>query len=79
MLRYHNTDIRPAVGDRVKYVEQPEIMVVEEVIDTREQMARWGVDEAGLMIVGGVVGRAFETLEEDGEIVFVGRRADGGA
>ncbi len=72
-LRYPDTDIRPAAGDRVRYVEVSEAMVVEEVVDTRERMARWGVSEAGLVLAGGAFGTVFEPLTERSEVVFVSR------
>ena len=69
---YPNTRIRPQIGDRVAFCDDPDHLVVEDVIDTPERQANWGLDEFGIMLKGGAYGLIFERLPGT-EVKFISR------
>jgi hypothetical protein len=70
MFVYHNTEVYPRIGDRVRFLHEAEVLVVEDVIDTEEQQWKWNVEQPGLMLKGGIYGRVFtKEISEDLELV----------
>lgn len=61
------------VGDKVDYDGEPSI--VDEVIDSAEQCAEWGLAERGLMFKNAAFGFVFESVDSPAwdSIVFLGR------
>lgn len=72
VIRYATGEIA-RIGDRVDLDGWS--VVVEDVIATPEDMARWGHDERGLIFVGEESGTIFQACESvcDNDIVFLGR------
>jgi hypothetical protein len=75
MIKYSNTDIYPQIGDRVRLINEDEVLVVEDVIDSPEKQAFWGLEEEdfGIMHLGGRYGRAFTPMTEYLDVEFVSR------
>jgi hypothetical protein len=67
---YRNTAVYPRIGDRVRFLHEDDILVVEDVIDTKQKQWKWNVEEPGLMLQGGVYGRVFtKDISKDLELV----------
>jgi hypothetical protein len=72
VIRYATGEIAQ-VGDRVDF--DGSAVVVEDVVASSDDLARWGLDEPGLMFAGEKVGLVFESSESCcwDSIVFLGR------
>jgi len=73
VLRYFGTDIIPEPGDHVRYVDHPENLIVENVIDSPENKNEWGLTEFGVMMRGEKYGLVFDPLDNP-EIEFISRK-----
>jgi hypothetical protein len=72
MLRYRGTDIAPRAGDHVRFVDHPEDLVVEDVIDGPHRLEDWGLAEYGVILKGEKHTLVFTTID-DPELEFVSR------
>jgi hypothetical protein len=71
---YANADIHPRIGDRARFVDRAEVLVVEDVIDSGEKQKLWGWegDEYGIMLKGDPYGLV-ATVMVNTEVEFVSR------
>jgi hypothetical protein len=64
------------VGDHVRFLDDPDTLIVEDVIDTPESRERWGLDESGIMLKGGRYGLVFDQLDVSSEVEFIALNKD---
>jgi hypothetical protein len=72
---YANAGIHPRVGDRARFIDRPnELLVVDAVIDSSEKQEMWGWegDEYGIVLKGDPYGRV-ATERVSTEVEFVSR------
>ena len=50
-------------GDRITFDGEPS--VIEDIIDSEEKMAEWGLQESGVMITNTSMGLVFESFDLD--------------
>ena len=74
---YANADIHPRIGDRARFVDGPEVLVVEDVIDCEEKQQLWGWegDEFGIVLKGEPYGRV-TTEHVSTEVALVTRNEE---
>ncbi len=72
-LKYPGTDIAALAGDVVRFWNDQDSMIVDEVITTEESRKRWGLEESGIMMVGPMYGYVFDSLDEHSEVELVER------
>lgn len=72
LLRYNGTDIAPRVGDHVRFVDHPEDLVVDDVIDSPQKLKEWGLTKHGVILKGEKHDLVFTTID-DPELEFVSR------
>ncbi|MDB6109998.1 MAG: hypothetical protein JWR69_1748 [Pedosphaera sp.] len=78
-LRYINADIYPQIGDRVRFTNTPDILIVEDVIDSPEKQCHWGLleEDVGVMLKGKPYGLVMTHLGEYNDVEFVSRNIPG--
>ena len=72
---YANAEIHPQVGDRARFVDRPnELLVVDSVIDSAEQQEMWGWegDDYGIVLKGDPYGLVATEMVGT-EVEFVSR------
>jgi hypothetical protein len=72
ILRYAGTDVAPRAGDHARFVDNPEDFVVDEVVDSQQKLADWGLTEYGVMLRTRQNALVF-TRMDDPELEFVSR------
>jgi hypothetical protein len=70
-IYYPKSNIYPQIGDQVRF-GTPDILTVEDVIDSLEKRQKWGIDECGVILVGGIYGRVFTRIDAD-DLEFLSR------
>lgn len=75
-MRYPGTEIWPEVGDIVRFLNDPDTLTVEDVVDGPARMKHWGLHEQGVMLTGARYGLVFTRID-DPELEFVAREKVG--
>jgi hypothetical protein len=67
---YSNAEDYPRVGDRVRFINDGDVLTVDEVIDSEEKRSKWNLNESGLMLKGGKYGLVFTSdIKRDLELI----------
>jgi hypothetical protein len=74
LFTYSNAAIHPHIGDRARFSDRADVLVVEDVIDSPEKQKLWGweSDEFGIVLKGDHDGLV-ATMMVETEVVFVSR------
>ena len=73
-MKYPNTNIYPQIGDVVKFNGDDSIMIIEDVINTKEKRDEWGVEEDLIMMKGDKYGLISDHLDENSDVIFIRRK-----
>lgn len=73
-MKYPNTNIYPQIGDVVKFKGDDSIMIIEDVINTKEKRDEWGVEEDLIMMKGDKYGLISDHLDENSDVIFIRRK-----